>query len=316
MKKFVFGIIIPVLVGVFLILGAAEMYLRSLPNDFKSKAAYMKQHGREIKILVLGSSGSSMGIKPSCFDMQPSYNCAYANQSIYYNYLILNKYIGDADSLKYVIMDAQYPGLWWLMEDYAATWIKKYVIYYGLEGFKNINDHLEISANLNDIIDRLRHVSDKAACTTCDEDGFQSKYFIEIPYNEQRWKEFGKFHCEEHTNYNRERGDVILRDNVELLKKMILMCKERGVDVVFVSTPCHPYYYNWFNTEQQKVWFQIYDDLSKEYDNVKWFDFTKSVEFSHEDMSNICHLNTKGAIKFTRMLNDTINDFKNKLEKQ
>lgn len=306
MKKFLFKVLVPTIAIFFLLLGCAELYLRSVPNDFKDRAEYMSKHASEVKVLVIGSSCTAMGVKPACFDFQPAYSLAYANQSISYSNLILMKYIEDMDSLKYVIMDATYAGLWDDGE-FAQTFVKKYSIYYGLNNFIGFNNRFEISANIKDIYERLTHKSDRKAFTTCDTDGFQSRYFEDLPYDDEKWKEHGKkFGGINHTLIYREDAKEICERNTAILKEMITVCKYHGVNVLFVSTPCHPYYYESNNPIQKRIVDSTYNALCNEYDNVNWIDFTMSEDFSIDERSNTNHLNTKGAIKFTRMINDSI----------
>lgn len=45
--------------------------------------------------------------------------------------------------------------------------------------------------------------------------------------------------------------------------------------------------------------------MCKEFDNVKWLGYT-TMSFDTDEMLNVNHLNTKGAIKFTKIINDSI----------
>lgn len=309
MKKFIFKVFVPTIVIFIFLLGCAELFLRSVPNDFKAKAEYMDKHASEIKILVIGSSGTAMGVKPSCFDWQPSYSCAYANQGALYNYLILSKYIDAMDSLRYVIMDATYAGLW---NDgkYAQTYVKKYSIYFGFDDFKGFSNRFEISANIKDIFERLTHKSDRAAFLTCDSDGFQSRYFENIPYNDSIWKAYGKTHCEiDHTKIYQENAEQVCESNTIITKQIIELCKKRNVNVLFISMPCHPYYFEYYNPIQKRIVDSTYSALCDEYDNVRWLDYT-TMQFDTDEMVNVNHLNAKGAIRFTKMLNDSIIEWK------
>ena len=45
-------------------LGAAEVYVRSLPNPAKFKHAYLSRHAREVEVLVLDSSHTYYGLCP------------------------------------------------------------------------------------------------------------------------------------------------------------------------------------------------------------------------------------------------------------
>lgn len=305
MKKFLFKVLVPTIAILVLLLGCVELYLRSLPNDFKSKAEYMKEHASEIKVLVIGSSCTAMGVKPSCFNSQPAFSLAYANQSFNYSYLILKNYIEDLDSLQYLIMDATYAGLW-DRGDFAQTFVKKYSIYYGLNDFKGFENNYEISANVKDIFKRLVHYSDRDAFTTCDPDGFQSHYFEDLPYDDKQWKEYGEFHCKgEHTLIYRDNAQHYYESNTSILKQIVELCRDKSVWVLFVSTPCHPYYYNFYDEKQIHIVDSTYSSLCRDYDNVKWLDYT-TMDFGNEEMSNVNHLNTRGAIRFTQVINDSI----------
>ena len=301
--------LLPTIAIIITVLASAELYLRSLPNDFKYRANYMNEHVSEIKVLVIGASCTAMGVKPSYFDWQPSFSLAYANQPILYSYLILNNYIDRMDSLRCVVMDATYGGLWDKGQN-AKSFLKRYSIYYGLNDFKGFENNYEISANIKDIYKRLIHESDRAAFTTCDLDGFQSRYFVNIPYDDEKWKTHGQKFSVEHTLFNttidNDDAQKVCGDNYVLLNQIVSLCEKRKVKVLFVSTPCHPYYYNGYNPIQKGIVDSTFAALCREFNNVKWFDYTESEYFNNEDFSNSNHLNTNGAIKLTKMLNDSI----------
>ena len=66
MKKFIlrtFLLILPLL----LLLTAAEVYLRSLPNPSRAKNAWLMAHADSVEVLILGSSHSYYGLAPRSF---------------------------------------------------------------------------------------------------------------------------------------------------------------------------------------------------------------------------------------------------------
>ena len=48
--------------------------------------------------------------------------------------------------------------------------------------------------------------------------------------------------------------------------------------------------------------------------NIEYWDFEESDQFNIEDFYDMEHLNRKGALKFSTMLNDSINSRKNILK--
>ena len=105
MIKFLFKVILPVVMVLLVLFAGLEIYIRCLPNDFKEKKQYMDSNAKSLKILVLGDSGAAMDVMPSAFNLQPSYNMAYHSQDIKFNQWILCEYLEEMDSLKYVLMN-------------------------------------------------------------------------------------------------------------------------------------------------------------------------------------------------------------------
>lgn len=90
MKKFIlrtFLLILPLL----LLLTAAEMYLRSLPNPSRAKNAWLIAHADSVEVLILGSSHSYYGLTPEVFGPK-AYNAAQVSQTLRYDNFILDHY--------------------------------------------------------------------------------------------------------------------------------------------------------------------------------------------------------------------------------
>lgn len=72
-------------------LAAGEAYLRSLPNPYKAKHAYLTAHSREVETLILGSSHAYYGIHPETLGPH-AYSAAMVSQTLRYDYYLLRHY--------------------------------------------------------------------------------------------------------------------------------------------------------------------------------------------------------------------------------
>ena len=307
MKRFLFRVLLPVVVVLSLLFVSGEFYMRSLPNDFKTKNLYLENNAQELKIMVLGTSTVSMGIKPSYFEIQPAYNFAYASQNLEYNYWILSKCFDQMDSLKYVIMDMSFGQPWNSGESIAPKRNKFYRIYYG---YPELSIKLEMSSPVKELFHRIMPSNGKEAYQTIDNDGYQSGYYEDIPYDEQIWKASVEWSIDYYSKLiHNEQAMMKYKRSVDIMGKIINKCQEKNVKVVLVTPPAMSMYYDKMDNYQRETMYHVADSLSDAFDNVVYWDFMKADSlFTVDEFYNPTHLNPRGAKKFTLMLNDSINN--------
>lgn len=307
MKKFLLCIVLPTILIVFAVVGSVELYLRSLPNDFKEKNQYLESHANNLKIMVLGASTVSMGIKPSYFDLQPAYNFAYASQSNDYNLWILSKCFDQMDSLKYVILDMSCGIPWCSGTTIAPGRNKFYRLYYG---YPDLPVEFEVSASIREVCHRIWPSDGKEAVRTIDADGYQSGYYEDIPYDEQAWKESAEWSVDYYAKgLSNENAGVKYQGSVGCICKIIEKCQQKDIGVIMVTPPTMSMFYDNLDSKQMRILYGLVDSLKNEYDNVVYLDYFKADSlFSVDEMYNPTHLNPRGAKKFTLMLNDSINN--------
>ena len=317
MKKFLLAVILPLFLAVLGFLIVGEIVLRSLPGDIKYKSEYMNKNASRIKILVLGPSTTSMGVKPAYFDIQPSFNCAMGAQGIEEDYWILSKYIDQMDSLRVVILD--FPAIGVVESTKGAnnaqdevmgvgntSRTKKYRIYYDCPYYTGIENNFEITSGVSDVIRTIlvnsTNKSPDMFLSIDKEDGYQSHYFVEMSDDEQQWR-----HSAANIINRLNKSKTMTRDEQhwDYLEKMITLCDNHGVIVLLVTCPTHPFYYSLLDPERHELRKNQAHELEEKYTNVKYID---GLEFplTQKEMFNPNHLNPAGAEKFTRMLNDTI----------
>lgn len=305
MNRFLLRVLLPFLILISSLFWCGEFYLRSLPNDFKTKNQYLEDNAKDIKLMVLGASTVSMGIKPGYFDIQPAYNFAYASQNLEYNYWIMSKCFDRMDSLKYVILDMSCGMPWNYGPDVALGRNKFYRIYYG---YPDLPVEFEMSASIKELYHRIWPTDGKEAIQTIDEDGYQGGYYEDVPYDEIKWKESVKWSVEYYAEIL-QGPDAGQRyhGGVEHICKIVSKCKEKDIQVLMVTLPAMKMFYDNINPKQTETLYCLVDSLRIVYDNVTYMDFFKSDSlFTVDEMYNPTHLNPRGAKKFTLMLNDSI----------
>ena len=309
MKKFLFRVLLPTIIIVMAMLGCMEWYLRSLPNDFKYKREYMDKNANRVKIISLGASTPAMDIMPRFFDLQPSFCCAYATQSPNYDYWILSKYMNQMDSLKYVIYAWGTQMLYRSIkpDGVAPTYVKKYAIYYDCPYYKGFENQFELSANIKDIYAKITGSDLKLAFTTTDFDGYQSGYYEDIPYDEEKWNSYIDQKIKEYNGLLQVEGvEGQKRENLDYMYKIFDLCKTRNITVLIVRFPTDSRLSEGMDKKgQDEVEYNLSLFLQK-YDNIKLLDYRDCNLFSYDEMYNANHLNPRGAEKFTHILNDSI----------
>ena len=312
MRKFLLRVLLPVIMVLSVLFFLGEFYLRSLPNDFKAKNQYLEEHANDLKIIVLGASTVSMGIKPAYFDLQPAYNFGYVSQSYDYNLLILSKCFDQMDSLKYVILDMSWNQPWNCKNgNKDINKNKFYRLYYGFPSFPI---EFEMSASVKELFHRIRPSNGKEAMQTIDEDGYQSGYYEDIPYDEASWVASASWSVEQCAKRLRDEAasSKKYKKSVGYMCGIIELCRKKNVQVIMVTPPAMKMFYAYLDVKQTDILYHLADSLEHVYDNVLYLDYFKSDSlFSENELYNPTHLNPRGAKKFTLMLNDTINKLEN-----
>ncbi|MBR4676911.1 MAG: hypothetical protein IKO99_02800 [Bacteroidales bacterium] len=296
MKDFLVKVVVPVMAVVIGLLITVELIARNKSTDsYKIKSEYLEQHAEEIELLVLGPSGAGFGIKPDELDKK-SFNCAGLMQSLLYDHHIFKKYFNRFRSLKYLVLDINFIGLHVnrICPGYdGESKIIHYSIHFDAPFYKkNFWDYkLKVQKNLLS----LR----KEEIPECDENGFLTFY--------PNGKDF-KVEAANTANYYNEMvkrtPDSVYKDNLLLLEEILTICKSRGIKVIILTFPT-VYISEFINPEYYSEMQQSLSDLQEKYDFV-YENYTDSNLFELSDFYNANHLNPRGAVKLTRMLNDSI----------
>ena len=295
------------LVPIFTILVALEYTLESVPNSYRYKEqVFPEKYAHVVKILSFGSSHGYFNIRTSCFE-KPAFNMGFPTQSLKYDYYLFNKYIDMCDSLQYVILPISY-NLFRDEIENGPEWsrVKGYCMYmgceyhkgeprYNYELFGNFNTTM-LSTVYNAWCGNENHIS-------CDSLGWGSGYlYCNRPAN---WEHYGNL-ASGHTIANRD----YVNQNTAYLESIINTCKKRDIKVLLLTTPTWHTYYENLESGQYEEMQLICNSMARKYPNVRYINMIKDERFTERDFYDADHLDTYGADKLTRMLNDQIEAWK------
>ena len=278
-----------------------EVVLRQLPHDFKYKRAQMEKRYDKIETLIMGGSHTYYGLDPEQFDAE-TFNLAYVNQSLFFDYLLLDRYIDSMPNLKDVVLMVAHASLTYMFSEGEEDWRKfNYYRHYDITPpFHQWYDkyYLEI---LNLPLQRsikkvyqyyLLHNSLISATPLgwCDE------------YHMNQSMDLEKTGREEASKHDSPSLDFTW--NLENLRKIIELCAKRGVRVHAINFPTYTSYRENLNPVKYKMVIDTCDWLARKYDNVYHLNLDGDPRFTAADFYDGDHLNDAGSLKCSRIVNE------------
>lgn len=294
MKKFLIRTLIFIVPLIALCL-MAEAYTRQIPNAYSYKFSFMSRNSANIKTLILGSSHTFRGIDPKYIEGK-AFNLAYSSQDLKRDAYLLDRFIGQMDSLQTVVLSYSYHTIPEMMEDLnnANTLLKYYGIY--ME-YPETRYSLEISipgwikkCTAHWRGEDIRH---------CDTLGFGTKEKdqpIQLTENEARKV------LAHHTFSNFGR----VSENKTILRHIAATCKAHDIRLILLTTPVTSYYNKNISQEQYSIMQSVAKELTDEFDNVVYLNHMDDKRFIDSDFSDTDHLNPQGARKLTEILNEEL----------
>ena len=320
MKKFINNLIL-FLVLPFLFILCFDFYLRNMDTSYSAKYDGLMNVKKEIDVLFLGNSHANYAISPSHFKDFNVYNLANVSQPIYFDKRLAIKAInGGVSNLKYVFISVDYHSLFTSSQGIRNVWS-----YYanGIR-YKNQNylkerispfiwgytPKVSISLLKKDFKRRMLYgnsvihfeveegvnIKDQLCNGFIGFEGINSLSFNSVTYKDRE-------------NFFRE--DTIKSERLEVIKDLnsfILFLKNKDIEPIFFSSPTFNDYNEYLDKNQM---IRNLADIHKicEQHNIKYWGFNEDIRFSKEDFYNQDHLNTKGASKFSVILNSKLKEY-------
>lgn len=303
LKKLTFLFIFPLL----LFFACLEVMLRNIPNDYSFKRKWLDTNGKQIKLLVLGSSTGYYGVNPS-FLSGKAFNAAHIYQNPKYDLFILDKFISSLDSLQYIILPVTYHSFFYSLETSDENWrTKNYYIHYGMKG-NRFDPKLNLAFydhSLLSILKRtFRYYIKGQDEINCNAPGFGTSYLLErrLP----NWEGEGEIKAKVHSAlFNQEDYS----ENLMMLERMAGLCKERKIKLIMVFAPAWDTYIEHIDPELLKLDLLNCDEISRKYGNVSFVNMLNDKRFTNDDFYDVNHLNEFGSRKFTLAIDSIINSY-------
>lgn len=303
MRKFAAKTLLTIVVPVVVLLVAYEAAMRSIPNDYSYKSALWEKNASGIKVLVLGNSHCFYGFNPDWLD-KPAFNASHPSQTYNYDWFLFDKYFDRMDSLECVILPLSCFSPFTRLEDGTEAWhCKDYAIFYGCRfhrWYELRQRYYFPYLSIDNLHEALSHLFDRSYNNLhVDSNGYAPKMASD------RIDDLAKDGMEaalRHTIADLDKVADVYEENLSYCKDIILRCRERGVRVVFVTTPTLPEYYTHLDPRQVKA-MEDFGHQMEQYDNVKYLNLLQSPLFDTCDFFNSDHLCASGAQKLTSLLN-------------
>lgn len=307
MKRFIKVIILfllPVICGCVLL----EYGMRNVPNSYSFKKNWLDLNISSVRIWSFGSSHGLYGISPRYFS-KPAFNSAHVSQPLKYDAFIFEKYIEQADSLEWVILPISYFTMTSKMEDGEEWWrIKNYSLYYDCPYHEwEPKYNIEIIGNPLSFYKQIKRVGrywiKGIDDNSCDSLG------LDLGYSKtkrgEEWYMNGHNRVELHTQNLKLLNDII-QENRKYLESVIKKCEEKNVSVLLLTTPACSTYYECVDSAQYSLMTETCEEMAQKYNNVQYLNLFKDSRFVEEDFFDADHLETDGAAKLTKILDEYI----------
>lgn len=284
---------------------AFELFYRLVPNDYSVKNEAIPSKYNDTEILIFGNSHTFYGLNPKYFT-KPTYNLAHISQTLYFDKLLFDKHIDEFKNLKCVVLHIEYTSLSEIVDTKENNWrkyyyqsymnlevpsIKKYdLTKYFLSSTRSINANTKLV---------LRYFKD-GTIVDCDENGFGTNYTKakKIPI----LKEDALLRVESIEDHL-----INFDDNTNRIQSIITECKKRKIKVILLNMPVTNYFSEAVNQIKLKKIQETCTIIAKNNDNVSYLNLFKDQQFTDDDFFDADHMNTDGATKCTKVVNEFVN---------
>lgn len=302
MKRFVVNVLI--FSSLLLVLAAGMEYmLRCVPNTYAFKRVLMEKDGGHIKTLFLGSSVAECGLDPVCFPAG-TYNLAISGQWLRFNLQMFRQYQQHMPKLENVVLGICYHTLW--SDDNIDTdeWsVVEHGIYLDMDLENDFLPHSELlSLGARSLRKWSKYYILHGMTMKCDSLGLDHSF--DLSERSVDWKDKMPSLASGHNGLvGADKDGLLYRQNLDRIRSLAELCREKGADLWLVALPVHGGYYSELDESALARLREGLSGLVAEYPHVRWLDYLGDARFSDDDFYDGNHLSADvGAGKFTMIL--------------
>ncbi len=299
MKSF-YSKIVLFLLPIFLVWIATEVFYRNVENNYIFKTERLQVEKNRIETLVLGDSHAFFGINPDYFSTY-TYNLANVSQSLYFDKLLLEKYIDSLPKLRTVVLNISYFSLS-LADDTGEDKWRKYfyqqqmkVDVPSISVWDPRQYSLALSRRFGQSVELFKEYAVKGTLVSSYPNGYGMQDASNIVTDKVSISRLISKKHEDHS--------LDFRKNTKRLEQLITMCEKRNINLILVEMPVYKTYYGLLNLRKKKQISATLSRLEKKYRGVRYFNFSQDARFTDSDLRDADHLTNEGAVKFSKILN-------------
>jgi hypothetical protein len=292
------------LIPVFLVWGLAEVFYRTIPNNYTFKHEQISKHN-DAEVLILGDSHTFYGINPEWLSLK-AYNLSNVSQTIYFDKLLFEKHVSHLPNLKYLILAVDYTTLSQADDSQEDIWRKYfYAAQMDLEvplikWYNPKKYSLALARKFDKTWQTCNEYHNKGTLIGCDENGWGNTYLTTVDSLEM--SRLAHVVSKKH-----EDGSMDFSLNTERIQELIDLCKTKKIEVILVNMPSTPEYVSLLNSEKWQKIDSVCNTLEENNNNVTRINLLNDKRFKLEDFQDADHLNEAGAKKCTLIINQYIN---------
>lgn len=276
-----------------LFFGALEWIAESIPNSYTYKRDYLKQHGSQIEMLILGSSNAYDGLNPSV--MPHAFNLANSSQTPEDDFRLLAKYIDSMDSLQTVIIGLGYHSLGATTEDNRRTY---YTIYMDLYPRWPLSKYSFEVCNPEMLVKKIIKYAVSRDVTRCDSLGQRVGHTLEAAQSGTEWWNKDVLSLVENDRMVVGKWSMVIEENTRYLHAIVELCNAHNVQPVVVLMPVMAEYKRKLPREQVALMEEVLQSLDSTaicIDASEW-------EIPEDGWYNATHLTKEASEEFTRKI--------------
>ena len=111
---------------------------------------------------------------------------------------------------------------------------------------------------------------------------------------------------EDISRWSKKNYPATVRENVQILDDYLTLCEKNNVRPIMFLPPMTEGYQKYFNSKMLDEFYYLIHEANNKHQSAVFLDGWKWQVFSDKDFYNVSHMNTKGAAKFSAILNNVI----------
>jgi hypothetical protein len=313
LRQFVVKVVV-IALPLIVVVGYLEFRLSGINTGYYLKRVFLEQELSRTEVLTLGSSNAYYGIDPGRF-RYPGFNLAFLGQSMYYDEELALKFVPRMPRLKVVVLPAIYFTIGTdhsRFSTFSQAWRQNfYRQYFDLPVETSAEEFLDwtfwldpnkfskIAMYGGQVRDYVRNDFSNVVDLIPMPSGWYSSADPGPNLNDNVGPKAAEAH-------NITTDPALYDKNLKYWEELIVRLQQNGITAVIVQTPTHASYHEHLDPTKVALIKQKLQALAEKY-NLKYRDYTDDPRFSLDDyISSVDHLNTKGAVKFSKILDEEL----------